>query len=106
MQHAALVSEVNGAGQDGDDLGRLARRLRRARQLLRQAAALDVFQRQIGALRLDPADFVDLHNVRMLEAGERFALALEALQQVRPGVSAGGIILRATTRLSLRWRAL
>ena len=60
----------------------LARRLRRAGELLRQAAAVDELQGEEGpAVVL--ADLVDLHDVGVLQAGDGLGLGAEAGQFAR-----------------------
>ena len=67
---------------------RFAGRLRLSMNLLVEAEAVDVFEREIGeAVQL--ADVVDLDDVRVLEPGDGFSLGMEAGQLRRPGMGAG-----------------
>ena len=73
---------MDSAGQGFDKLGGIAWRLWHAGQLLRQVAALDEFQREErlpGML----ADFVDLHDIRVLQPGHGLRLGPEAGEPVR-----------------------
>ena len=67
-----------------------------------QAAAVAEFQHHVGAVgRPDGtlADLEDLHDVRVLEAGQRLALGLETGQFLLPAAAPARIILTATRRL-------
>ena len=88
MHDAALVGGVHGAGQGFDQRGGVARRQRGAVELLRQAAAVDVFQREVRQAFV-LADFVDLHDVRVLQARDGFGFGAESSPLVRRGVLAG-----------------
>ena len=87
MDDAAQVSGVHGPRQRLDQLGGLARRLRLATQHPVQPAAIDVLQRQVGAVVV-LADLVDLDDVGVLEAGDGLGLDVEAGQLGRAGVDA------------------
>jgi hypothetical protein len=86
VDDAALVSMMDGPGQGLDEPGGRTRRQGRPFQALGQAAALDILQRAVGAAeraaeRAGPrADLEDLHDVRMLQPGDRLRLAMEARQ--------------------------
>ncbi len=84
----ALVGGLDGLGYRGHQGGGLAGRLRRARHHLGQAAALDEFHGEVRPA-VQVADLVDLHDVRMAQAGHGFRLAQKALQLLRPGGGAG-----------------
>ncbi len=82
MDAPLLVGIVHGAGQGLDEPGRGLHRLRLAGELLGQAAAVDVFQHQVGpAVVL--AHLVDLHDVRMLQPGDRAGLGAEPARDDR-----------------------
>jgi hypothetical protein len=87
MDDAPFVGMLHGAGQRQDELRRLPRRDGRTVQMLRQAAAADVLQRQIRAAVL-LADLEDLHDARMLHLGDGFGFGAEAGQVLRAGVHA------------------
>ncbi len=76
------------SGQRLDELGRLTGRLRRAVQLLVEAAAAHELQRDVG-LALVLADLEDLHDVGVLQPRHRRGLGPEARQLVRLGLTAG-----------------
>ena len=59
-----------------------------AAQKLRQTARVDEFQGEVRQAVL-LADFVDLHDVRVLQAGDGFRFALEASALRRPSMPAG-----------------
>ena len=82
VDDAALVGVVHGAGQRLDQGGGVARRLRRAVELLLQAAAVEIFQREIR-LAVVLADLVNLHDVGVLQPGDGLGLDLEAQQRLR-----------------------
>jgi hypothetical protein len=82
------VSVLHRAGQGLDQMGGVARRLRGAGDLLPETAAVDVFQGEIRASLL-LADFVDLHDVRVLQLGHGFGFVAEARQLLGPGMGAG-----------------
>jgi hypothetical protein len=77
VDDALLVRRLHRPGQRLDQPGRRPRRQRRAAQLAVEAAALDQLQREVGQ-PLVLADLVDLHDVRVLQAGHRLGLAAEA----------------------------
>ena len=62
-------------------------RLRRCRQLLGEAAAVDEFHREVRTT-LDVARVVHLHDVRVPHAGEGLGLPPKTPQLVRTGKSA------------------
>ena len=84
----ALVGRLHGLGQRGQQRGRLAGRLRRARQGLGQAAPLDELHGEVRPA-LVVAHVVDLDDVRVPQARHRLRFALEPRPLVRPGVGAG-----------------
>ena len=69
-------------------LGRLERGQRGAAELLRQTAALDQFQREVGPTVLS-AEFMNLDDVGVLQARHRPRLGLEAGQLFRAGETSG-----------------
>ena len=80
---------------------RLVHRLRLAADPLRQAAAIDVLEREIGQPFV-LADLVDLHDVRVLQTGDRLGLGVEPGQLLRPGVCAGQHHLQGDDAVQLR----
>jgi hypothetical protein len=78
VDDVAAVSQVHCPCDGCDHLGGFARTYRASLQPLGECAALDKLERGIGqALVL--ADFMDLHNVRVLQAGHRLSLGPKAL---------------------------
>ena len=77
MQDAALVGMMDGPGERLDQLGRRPRLLGRAREPPVETAAVHVFERQVIHAVL-AADFMDLHDVGVLQAGHGFRLGAEA----------------------------
>ena len=88
MDDALLMGGVDGVGEDLDQPGRLARRQRGAVQMPSQTAAAAKFQRE-ERLALVLADLEDLHDVRMLQAGDGLGLTAEAGQLALVGIAAG-----------------
>jgi hypothetical protein len=88
VDHALAVGVVHGLGQLPHEHGGVAGRLRRTGDLLVQAAAVDVFQREVGAAVV-LADLVDVDDVGVLELGGGLGLAAEAGPVVFVGVLAG-----------------
>ncbi len=88
MNDALVVSRLHGSGQRLHQRRRFPNRQRRTIQLLVQAAAAAEFQGEEG-LALVFADLMDLHDVGMLQTGDRFRLDLEAGQIRLAGVTAG-----------------
>ena len=84
----APVRHLHGLGQRGQQRGRLAGRLRRARQGLGQAAPLEELHGEVRP-PLVVAHVVDLDDVRVPQARHRLRLALEPRPLVRSGVRAG-----------------
>jgi hypothetical protein len=74
---------VDSPGQGFHQLGSVAAVLGYTSTLLRQAASFDPFQRQVRTAIVLP-DFVNLDNVRMLQAGHRLGLAEEP-DELLPG---------------------
>ncbi len=73
MDDAALVGVLDGPGQALKNLRRRRDGQRRTVDPLGQAATLQQFQRDVRGARVF-ADFIDLHNIGMLEAGNRAGL--------------------------------
>jgi hypothetical protein len=88
VDHAPPVGGVHGPGQRLDQRRRLRRRQRLAGQLAVEAAAAHELQ---GAERpaVYFADLENLHDVGVLDVGQRLRLLAEALHLGRPGVGAG-----------------
>jgi hypothetical protein len=70
-----------------------------------QVLALDELHHEVVHAQLE-ADVVHHHHVRAVELADRARLDLEALQHARVGHHLGRMIFTATSRSSLRWRAL
>ena len=83
-----LVRHLHGLGQRDQERGRLAGRLRRARQGLRQAAPFEELHREIRA-PLVVAHIIDRDDVRVVQARHRLRFALEPRPLGRAGVGAG-----------------
>lgn len=81
MHDAVFMGEVNSAGKGFREGGGLCGRQGRAGQEFVEAAAAYVLQRQERPA-LKCADFVDLDDIRMLEAGDRLGLGPETLQDL------------------------
>ncbi len=82
------MRRVNGACQSLRQLGRLPYRQSRARELVREAAAVGKLSREIRpAVML--ADGQHAHDLGMAQPRQRLAFGAEALQPVAAGVSAG-----------------
>ena len=88
MHNPRLVGDMHGSGQRFDHLGRLLGRQRRAVQFVGQAAAGAELQREVG-MAFVLADLVNLHDVRVLQPGDRLTLGAEAGQFLGPGVLPG-----------------
>src|SRR5262249_28343701 len=88
VDEAGLMRVVHRAGQQFDEFGGAAAWLGRARQTLPEVAAVQVFQGEVRPARV-LADFVNLHDVRVLQPGERLSLFAEALDFIRVGEDAG-----------------
>ena len=88
MDHSGLVGGMDSPGQGRQQLRGHLRRLRTTLQELVQAASGQVFQGEIGSA-FPFAHFVNLHDVRMLQAGRRLRLRPEAGQQFRRHVGLG-----------------
>ncbi len=87
VDDAVLMGELHGPGQGLHQPGGLLRRLRRAVELTRQRAAVHEFQGEVGkAARL--VDFINLHDVGVLQTRHRLGLDAEAREIVRPGMAA------------------
>ncbi len=88
MNDAGPVDRVHGAGQGFDQLGGPPRRLRPVAGVAVEAAAVRVLHHEIvPAFML--ADFKDLHDVGVLQAGDGLDLGAEAGQLVRARLRAG-----------------
>jgi hypothetical protein len=81
-----LVGVVDGPRHTGQQLGRLPGRQRRRQA--RQALALDQLHAEV-VLPLVLADFVNRHDVGMVEVGRGLGLPAEALHVLRGGELAG-----------------
>ena len=77
VEDTAPVGMVDGTGERFDQPGRRPRLLWRTRELPVETAAVHVFEHQVIHAVL-VADFMDLHDVGMLQAGHRFGLGAEA----------------------------
>ncbi len=88
VNDARGVRELHRSREDLDQLGGALVVPRGAAEVLREAPAFNKFQRQVRV----PAGLADVENlddVRVLERGDRFGLALEPLALGRSGVDAG-----------------
>ncbi len=83
-----MVSGVHGPRQRLHQPGRLLGRQRRTVEFLGQTAAVHELQRKVG-MAVVFADLEDLHDVRVLQAGDRFGLGAEAGYLPFAGVFAG-----------------
>jgi hypothetical protein len=88
MNDPALMRDVDGVGQRGNECGRLASRLWNPLAFLNQVAALNELHREVRPA-VHVANVIDLHDVGVAQAGDRLRLAQEALQLFRPGAGAG-----------------
>ncbi|HKI35726.1 MAG TPA: hypothetical protein VKA46_27975 [Gemmataceae bacterium] len=79
------MGDVHRPRQHLDQGGRFSRRHRGAGELLVQGPAVAEFQGEIGQ-SIEIADFVDLHDVGVLQAGDGLGLGAEAPQVVGGGV--------------------
>ena len=87
-------------------VGSLPGRKRVVTDQCREVGAFDVVHRE-EVLSLVFSDLVDCHDVRMLQVGSRFGLGQEAPHILFTGQLTGQeIILTATVRFRLTWRAL
>ena len=84
MNHPALMGVSHGPRQQENESRRLAR-LQAAEAGRFQAGPLDQLQSQVEAT-LVFADLEDLHDVGVVQGGQRLGLAAEAGQLLRPGV--------------------
>jgi hypothetical protein len=89
VDDTALVGGVDGSRQGFDEAGGLDGRQRLPRQALGQTAPLDVFQDEVRPA-LVFADFKDLHDIGMLEAGGGLRLGAETIEGVRAAAGVGG----------------
>ncbi len=94
-----------GTGQQVHELGRARGPAGGCRRGCGPGSRLDEFERQVRPAFV-LADLVDLHDVRMLEPGDRLGLAAESVELSRRRVGAAKSILSATSRFSRRCRAL
>jgi hypothetical protein len=101
MDDAVFVSVLHRPGQGPQQLRGGARRLRHAVEVLGQAAAVEVLQREERETVV-LADLVDLHNVGMVQPGHRLGLGAEAGQVFRLGLGAGQDHLQGDEALELR----
>ena len=88
MDDAAFVGVVDGAGERFDQADGVRRRPGHARELIGQAFAGHIFQRQVR-MACAFADFVNLHDVRMRQLGGGLGLDAKSLAVQRPGVRPG-----------------
>jgi hypothetical protein len=95
------MGDVDGPGQRLDQLGGLVGQPGRAVEPAGEAAALDKLQGEEGqAVVL--ANLVDLHDVGVLQAGDRLGLGLEAAQLLAAGVAAAQDHLEGDEALELQ----
>src|SRR5262249_54534516 len=87
MHNATLMGIVHGASELQDKLSARQRRLRIAAEKLRKASRVGKFQREVRQAIL-LADFVNLHDIRMLQARDGLGLALKAGAVFGPGMPA------------------
>ena len=84
MDHPLLVGIIQGVGQRGDQLGRLAPRGPANRKLVRQRRPLHKLAYEVRyAVRL--TDVVNRHDRRVLKLGHAAGLALEAIEILTGG---------------------
>ena len=88
MHDAGLVGGMDRPRQRDHQFRRLASRLGRAGQPVGEAAPFQQLQRDKGKAG-GLADVVDLHDIGMMQPGDRFRLAPETVQVLRPGLEAG-----------------
>ncbi len=105
VDHLVLVGNMHCAGKNFDDPGGLVDRLGLAVDLLGEAAAREIFEREIRQAVL-LADFEDLDDVGVFDRGDRFRFRVEASEVLGPRAAPARIIFRATNRSSRSWRAL
>ena len=87
MNDAPVVRELLRAGEDFDQARGAAGRPGRPGEVMSERPALDILEGQIGpAVRL--ADLEDLHDVRMLQRGDRLGFTAKTLAFGSAGVSA------------------
>src|SRR5580704_1914840 len=84
MNDAMLMCHLNRFGERRRQSRRLTDRLRGTRQLLRQAASLNEFHREVGSA-LSVPNLVNLHDIRMVQASRGSRFAHEALEFLWPG---------------------
>ena len=87
VNDTALVRELNGDGERGDQFRGPARVRQRTGELLREGSALDQFHREVRP-PLVLADLVDRHDVRVPQRRRGLDLALESCPLLRAGVAA------------------
>src|SRR5262249_31834932 len=88
VDDAALVGGLHRPSQLFDELGRSLGGQGPAAELVGQSAALDEFQATVGAAVL-PAHLINLHDVGVVQLGDRFGLDLEAGDLFGAGGGAG-----------------
>jgi hypothetical protein len=88
VDDALLMSEMDRPGQGFDQAHGGRQRLRVAARSLGQAAAVHVFERDVG-VAVGFADVVDLDDVGVVEPGNRLSLPAKTGQVVGTGVGAG-----------------
>ena len=88
MYDPGLMGRLHGSSQRRHQGGRLTCRLGSSLNLLSQAAPLDKLHREI-----QPAfvltHVIDLHDVRMMQSGNRHRFALKSQSLVRAGIGTG-----------------
>ena len=78
-----IVGRLHGSGQQADDVGGVRGRAAECHRAAGQAAAVAVFQREVG-VAVVLADLVDLHDVRMLQPGDGLRFRYETGAFLRP----------------------
>src|SRR5262245_7447433 len=101
MEDAAFMGEVNSLGDDLEIGRSTARRQRTVADDLCQAPASHIIHRE-EMLAVIEADFVDRHNVRLLQAGGRGSFRSETLHKLRAGQWAGQQHLHCGTAIEIR----
>jgi len=85
VQHAVLVHFVDGPGERFDEARRIPVRENLLADLPQEVAALKTLERQEKP-SVELADFIDLHDVRMLQARERLGFGSKSQSGRRPRV--------------------
>src|SRR5262245_14618663 len=101
MHDSLLMRSVYGIGELLHQRRRVLRRQRRAVELLRQATARAIFEREIR-LPAVRAEFVDVNDPRMIERGDRFRFREKARAVFFRGVSASEYHFQCDFAIELR----